>query len=217
MAGSCSDCLPVRTSDKRKLAAALMRDSRSKDWGSETLDCTSPSPWSLPQLRRRSMTRRVGALQKIEKHRSELTFAAVPFSERNLVQVRAGRHDVVNLAAGHQAPRVVAGPARVDAVVAGDDASRNAYGAQFGFRRADHRLVGAGDEVLAPVRHYGDEALRVHRHQARAVLGPHADALAEELRVAYRRHAAAFGKLDEVGVVLARQVLGRDAPAGHTP
>ena len=144
------------------------------------------------------------------------SFACQSSSREILVGAVLAQHLMV-FGMRHQPVRGLPGGARMDPVVAGDDRGRHRHRAQFGRAQPDHRVVGALVEALPPALHARDKILGCDRRQPRAVRRIGADHRAEMLARAHRRHAARFGQLDKLRVVLLHQALGRIGAAGHPP
>src|SRR5580765_6040873 len=157
------------------------------------------------------------ALDEIAEQRGHLASFFVPLFPRAERLVVVLRKTNMHLALLQQVPEVLAGLAAVGVVIAGHDTRRHLNGFKLLLGGADHRKIRAFEEILAPMRHDLDEALRLELHQSIAIFRARGDALLPMLHRTHRSHAARLRRRNILAVIFLRQALAGEAPSGHAP
>src|SRR6059036_3682297 len=100
------------------------------------------------------------SVQEVDEDRRQLSVLPVPLFDGE-VDLSVLRHQDVQLASGQEPARLLTHATRVRPVIAGNDAGRHRDRAEGFGAGSDDGKVAVPDEVLAPVGHDGDEAIRV--------------------------------------------------------
>jgi hypothetical protein len=103
-----------------------------------------------------------------------------------------------------EATEVLAGLTAMGVVISRNNACRDFDGLELFLAGSNDGQVGALQKVFAPMRHDGDETLRVHFHQRIAVLRTRFNAFFPVFHLTDLGHTSLFGGFNELAVVFLR-------------